>query len=169
MVAEIRRAVAWAWREGPSLGIDRDRLHIGGHSAGGHLAAMALMPAWAAEAGLPADVLKGGYSISGIYDLRPLRASYQQAALAISEETLRAAAPQTWVAEAQAPLFCAVGALESEEFLRQQEAFVAAGLAAGREMSSLVLPGSNHFSVIERLKDPSDPMTAAILKGILEA
>src|SRR5947209_6228799 len=37
---QCRHAIVWLLREGPRLGAAIDRLVIGGHSAGGHLAAM---------------------------------------------------------------------------------------------------------------------------------
>jgi len=40
MVEQTRRAIAWLYRNGAAQGIDRDRLFVAGHSAGGHLAAM---------------------------------------------------------------------------------------------------------------------------------
>ena len=52
------------------------RLFVSGHSAGGHLTAMAAATDWSAFAGLPADTIKGGCGISGLYDLEPIRLSY---------------------------------------------------------------------------------------------
>ena len=49
-------------------------VYVSGHSAGGHLTAMAmaaLFPAYARD--LPRRVVRGGLAISGVYDLRPLR------------------------------------------------------------------------------------------------
>ena len=36
---DVAAAIAWVFRNAAQFGIDRDRLVIGGHSAGGHLAA----------------------------------------------------------------------------------------------------------------------------------
>ena len=47
-----------------------------GHSAGGHLAAMALATDWKAAFGLPADLVKGVCAISGVFDLEPIRLCY---------------------------------------------------------------------------------------------
>ncbi|MCB2027864.1 MAG: alpha/beta hydrolase fold domain-containing protein, partial [Rhodoferax sp.] len=47
-----------------------DRFYLSGHSAGGHLAAMTALrrDRWA-DAGVPADLIRGCLPISGIMDL----------------------------------------------------------------------------------------------------
>src|SRR5262249_28964015 len=42
LVDQVRRAVAFVHRDAERLGIARDRIHLVGHSSGGHLAASAL-------------------------------------------------------------------------------------------------------------------------------
>jgi arylformamidase len=46
-----------------------------GQSSGRHLAAIALTTDWPHDFGLPADIIKGGMCISGMYDLTPVRLS----------------------------------------------------------------------------------------------
>ncbi|MCC7310283.1 MAG: alpha/beta hydrolase, partial [Sulfuritalea sp.] len=73
MVRQMLRAMAWLYRHGAELGIDRRRIAVAGHSAGAHLAAMMLAADWPLMAGdLPRDLLRGATCISGLYDLQPL-------------------------------------------------------------------------------------------------
>ena len=76
IVDECRRAVAWLVREGERHGARAAPMVVGGHSAGGHLAAM--MVATPAEAfGSTQHPVAGAVSLSGVHDLRPLtRFSY---------------------------------------------------------------------------------------------
>ena len=69
MVAQAQRAVCWLHSNAPSFGGDPSQLHLSGHSAGGHMAGVLLTTDWAAQFGLPADVLKSGLLMSGSYDL----------------------------------------------------------------------------------------------------
>ncbi len=48
IVDECRRAVAWTAREGPKHGAAAEDVVVGGHSAGGHLAAMMNVTDWSA-------------------------------------------------------------------------------------------------------------------------
>jgi len=70
MVAQVRRAVAWVAANAQSFGGDPGRVYVGGHSSGGHLAGNVLVTDWVKDFGLPADVVKGGLCVSGMYDLR---------------------------------------------------------------------------------------------------
>ena len=55
-------------------GGDPERIVVAGHSAGGHLAAMMLACDWPAVApDLPADLVKAALSVSGLFELEPLR------------------------------------------------------------------------------------------------
>src|SRR6266849_2205059 len=57
---QVRRGIAWVYKNAASFNGDRDRLYIGGHSSGGHLCGVALVADWQKDFGLPADVVKGG-------------------------------------------------------------------------------------------------------------
>src|SRR5205807_10191414 len=72
---QVRRAIAWVYESAAHLGIDPNQLYIGGQSSDGHLAAVALTTDWPRDFGLPADIIKGGMCISGMYDLTPVRLS----------------------------------------------------------------------------------------------
>jgi arylformamidase len=56
---QVRRAIAWVYENAGHLGIDRNRIYIGGQSSGGHLAAVALTTDWPRDFGLPVDIIKG--------------------------------------------------------------------------------------------------------------
>jgi arylformamidase len=48
---QVRRAIAWVYDNAAHLGIDRNQIHIGGQSSGGHLAAVALATDWPRDFG----------------------------------------------------------------------------------------------------------------------
>ena len=66
---QVRRAIAWVYENIARFGGDPNRLYVGGQSSGGHLAAVALTTDWQRDFNLPADIIKGGMCISGMYDL----------------------------------------------------------------------------------------------------
>ncbi len=163
MVAQIRRAFAWLQAEAPALGVDPRRILALGHSAGGHLATMALASDWQANFGLGEPALAAAGSISGIYDLEPMRLCYQQPVLQLDPETVRDMSPLRIAPPPGARLVCAVGGEETDEFLRQQAAFAADWRRQGAELDALVIETQTHFSILDLLLDPAHPLTAKLV------
>ncbi len=162
IVTQVRRGLAWLAQHAGDYGLDPTGLYVAGHSAGGHLAAMAMDPAWAADYGLPADIVKGGCSVSGVYDLAAVAASLQQAELRIAPEVVAAQSPLRKLPERAAPLICAVGCDETAEFIRQQREYVAAWREKGLPGSALEMTGDNHFSTADRLAQRDHPLYLAV-------
>jgi arylformamidase len=75
MADQVRRGIAWVYKNAESFGGDANKLYVGGHSSGGHLCGVALVTDWQSEFRLPADTIKGGLCMSGMYDLKPVRLS----------------------------------------------------------------------------------------------
>ena len=152
IVVQVLKAIAWLTEAAPAHGVDPERIFVAGHSAGGHLAAVAM----------GAEPVKGGCSISGIYELEVMRLSYHQEVLKLDPETVRAMSPLRNLPERAGPLICAVGSEETEEFLRQQDEMVAAWRGQGLDARVVDLPGRNHFSAVDALGDTSHPLFAAV-------
>jgi arylformamidase len=152
IVGQVLKAIAWLAAEGPAHGIDPERIFVAGHSAGGHLAALAMAM----------EPVKGGCSISGIYELEVMRLSYHQEVLNLDPETVRSMSPLRNLPERAGPLICAVGSEETEEFLRQQDEMVAAWRGRGLDARVVDLPGRNHFSAVDALGDTRQPLFAAV-------
>ncbi len=165
IVRQNRAAAAWLWHNAATLGVSRERLHVSGHSAGGHLTAILLTTDWPAfDKGLPSRVLRGGAALSGIYDLEPIRLSYLNDAVHLDAAQARRLSPLLHLPQAAPPLLAAVGGIESEEFLRQNAAIAAAWRAKGWPTQEIVSPGKDHFTVLGQLVEPANPLTAAMLK-----
>jgi arylformamidase len=113
--------------------------------------------------GLPADTVKGGLAISGLFDLAPLACSFLQPALRLTGEAIRAHSPQFNVMRVAAPLAITWGSADPEAFAGQSKNFAQAWSAAGNRCGSFVLENANHFEVLEGFKTPDGIMTRTVL------
>ncbi len=149
-------AVAWAWRHAAAHGGDPSRIALVGHSAGGHLATMLLSCRWKEfDAELPAAPLAGALSISGLYDLEPLRhVPPLQADLRLTAASVARLSPAFFPRPKSGRLYVAVGGEESEEFQRQNGLIRDVWGPTAVPVCETV-PGRNHFDILESLVDPA--------------
>lgn len=151
MVAQVRRAVAWVAQHAAEFGGDPGHIYVGGHSSGGHLAGNALVTDWTKDFGLPAELVKGGLCISGMYDLKAVRLSARSAYVKFDDRIEHELSPLRHLDRLRAPVVVAYGDRDSPEFQRQSREFAAALERAGRLRGLLVGRGLNHFEMPETL------------------
>ncbi len=169
---QMVRALAWTWRHIADHGGDPARITVAGHSAGGHLAAMVLTCAWKTWAcDLPASLVKNALSISGVYDLAPLRLTpFLKESLRLTPAQVRKASPaglpRPKLVQGRGQLTTVAGGDESAEFLRQNQLIRGAWGAKGVPVCE-VLPGLNHFSVLEALTEPGHRLNDLALELLL--
>ena len=166
IVRQVRAAVAFTWKNaGGLIPGDRDRIFLSGHSAGGHLTAIAAATDWPAfDAALPADIVAGGIAISGLYDLEPIRLSYLNETVGLDAAMAHRNSPLHALRPGMPPLTLVVGGAESDEFKRQQADFAAALTAAGNAVATEEVAGLHHFAVIETIADAGSPLQQAVLQ-----
>ncbi len=152
---QMVKALAWTWRNIEKHGGDPSRITVVGHSAGGHLAAMMLACLWPVYGkDLPAGLVKNALSISGLHDLEPIRhAPFLQVDLKLTTQQVRQASPALLPAPEHGTLAAVAGGDESTEFHRQVELLRTAWGPAAVPVAE-VLPGLNHFSVLDALVQP---------------
>ncbi|WP_349744125.1 alpha/beta hydrolase [Roseateles cavernae] len=152
---QLVQALAWVWRHAAEHGGDPNQIVLVGHSAGGQLAAMLACCDWKAVApDLPRHLVKGVLSISGLHDLEPLRhAPSFQRDLRLDADAVRRLSPVNFPAPDETPVYCVVGAKESEEYKRQngllRQAWGARSVPVCEEV-----PGLDHFSILHDLANP---------------
>jgi arylformamidase len=164
MAEQVRRGIAWAYKNAASFDGDPDRFYIGGHSAGGHLCGVALVTDWQKDFGLPPDFVKGGLCMSGMYDLKPVRLSKRNGYVAFTDEMEQAMSSQRHLDLLRAPVIVTYGKNETPEFQRQNRDFAAAVKGAGKPVELIEAVGYNHFEMGESLGNPYGPNGRAALK-----
>lgn len=164
VVRQSRAVAAWAYHNIESFGGDRARIHASGHSAGGHLVGMIMAANWEDDYGLPADVIKGACTISGLFDLAPFPYTYLQPKLQLTWGEVLRNSPILHIPDLEAPpLLVSYGQDETSELRRQSEDYLSAWRAKGLEAVHLPQPGKNHFSAIEDFLEADSPLCSALL------
>lgn len=151
---QMAQALAWTWRHAAHHHGDPRRITVVGHSAGGHLATMLLCCDWRRVApDLPADLVTRALSISGLYELDPVRRTpFLKADLRLTPDQVPRLSPARFAPPAGRTLHAAAGALESEEFLRHNRLIQAAWGEAVVPRCETVA-GRNHLDVVHDLAD----------------
>lgn len=142
-----RAAIAWTVRNAPRYGGDPARIVLVGHSAGGQQVARLI-----GEPGV-----RVGISISGLFDLTPLRHSFLQPLLRLDDALIASESPLFHVdrlPSSSPPLWVTVGSEEPREFLRQSKAYADARAEAGLTGGFEALGGANHYTAVMQLTDP---------------
>lgn len=151
IVMQMVAALDWVWRSVQRYGGDPSNITVAGHSAGGQLAAMMLACNWHQfDANLPIGLVRKALSISGVYDLEPIRHVPSLPELKLTAEDARLCSPAAFSAPKQGFLYSFAGGNESEEFLRQNR-LIQRRWGKRRVPVASVLPGLHHFSVLESL------------------
>ncbi|MFO1220173.1 MAG: alpha/beta hydrolase [Burkholderiaceae bacterium] len=151
---QMTRALAWTWRNAASINGDAARIAVAGHSAGGHLAAMLLSCRWRVVGeDLPPNLVPAALSISGLFDLEPLRlAPFLQADLRLTPAAVKRLSP-AFFPRPRGTLNAVVGLEESDEFLRQNQ-LIRDQWGPTSVPACETIPGCNHFNVLHGLVEP---------------
>jgi arylformamidase len=159
LVRQCRAALAWVHGNIARYGGDPRRIYLSGHSAGGHL--VASLATMAPPPGEPdtRGMMQGGVSLSGLFDLEPIRLCYLQETLQLTLAEVAACSPARHLPSETKPLVLAYGADESEEFARHSTEYARALAERGVACEVRSLAGHNHMSICTALSDArSEPM-----------
>lgn len=150
IVAEMDRALDWLAAHGASHGI-AGPVVVSGWSAGGHLAALALGHARVAA----------GMAISGVFELGPLRDTYLNEKLALTDDEVTRLSPLRLPPVAK-PLAIAYGTAELPPLVADSRDLHALRAAAHMPGPLLPVAGTNHFTILDALRDPAGVLTAQL-------
>jgi len=163
IVRQHRAAFAVLYRDADLLGIDRSRIAVAGHSAGGHGVACLAGTDWTGQYGLlPASPIAGVVGISGLYDLRPLPRTFVGPHLGLDDGEATALSPQLHLPADPPPTVLAYGTAETAEFARQTCDYGTALRGRGFDVDVVALP-RNHFDILDDLADPDGPLARAVV------
>jgi len=163
-------ALQWVHRNVKSLNGQSPRIFLGGHSAGGHYAALlSARRDWQGAAGVPTDLVKGCLPISGVYQFgEGAGLSMKPRFLGTDPANERAASPIHNI-QATPPFFIAHGDKDFPHLMKQAEAMEAALKRAGGAVERVVLAGRDHFSASHAGGEADGPWIPKALAWIAKA
>jgi arylformamidase len=158
IVGEMQQCVKALWER------MKARPVVVGHSAGGHLAAAMVATDWSkVGGGVPNDLVRSGYALSGVFDLGPLTGTSLNELLKLNAAQAREVSPLFWPVPPKDRTFVAsVGGDESQEFIRQSLEIASAWSRAGVKAECVIVPGANHFTIVDEIARPESAMLARI-------
>lgn len=156
IVKQIRKAIIWLWEQGESHGIDPDRIHISGHSAGGHLVGELLATNWPDIPGhhIPNHVIKSCVAISGIYNLTPLLNTTINTNVGLDFVQARELSPLFKNTQVICPVYCLYGGWEGRGFEMQSQEMHKNWLAHDLNSTLIKQENATHFDVVNSLAEP---------------
>lgn len=159
LVGDIDAALSWIGREGHRFGADPGTMTISGHSAGGHLTLMAYLRNPELRPSIRALC-----SLSGLFELAPIRASYLDEVLQLTESDVASHSPARLdLSVVQCPTLLAVGLEETPLFIEQsQRSFENNRSNAAFEY--LGCEALNHYQVVHELGRADSRITQFILE-----
>jgi arylformamidase len=160
IVRQNRAALAWTWRNIAQYGGDPDRIHVSGHSAGGHLTAMMAATDWAGfESDLPGNLVKSGLPISGVFELEPVMKCFLNDVLALDEAEATRNSPAVLQAPQPVPMVLTLGGDETVEFHRQTNDYAEILKGQGADVEVVIPPGLNHFTIVDEFRHTDSNLT----------
>jgi arylformamidase len=109
---------------------------------------------------------RGGIPVSGIFDLEPIALCYLDEKLGLDPTEIATLSPLRALPERIAPLRMFVGGDELPELVRQSTIYAETTRTRGLPVTLTVMPGHNHFTILDEISRPDGAITRALVELI---
>jgi arylformamidase len=158
IVKDVVGAMNWLMgTQGPAA---TGKVVVAGHSAGGHLVG-ALFATPDDRFVFDTARIAGGVSLSGLFDFAPLRIHSYNSDFRLDAAAVARLDLYDKATTLKAPLVVAAGGDESSEFQRQSRLIAEHWAPQARPV--MILPGLNHFSIVDAFAERGQPLHRATL------
>ncbi len=147
-------AVAWVRAHAKAYGGNPERIHLTGHSAGAHIAALlSLDPEWLAKAQVPKDSIKSFVGLAGPYDFVPFTSDASKAAFGHLPDPTPTQ-PITYARRDAPPMLLVTGSIDETVKPRNSRALAEALQKKGAKAATLFYPKLGHSGIVMALARP---------------
>lgn len=164
---DAARGIAFLHRHVAAWGGRQDRIFMGGHSAGGHYAALLALAGRRLQArGFDARMVRGWLPVSGVYDLTETGGMSQRPRFLGSPGREREASPVYRIGELDGPpppFLIAWGETDFPHLIEQAKRFADALRNAGGSVETLMLPERNHATASFAAGERDGPLVPRML------
>jgi arylformamidase len=157
IVSEVRSALDWLAAQGSAHGITGPVI-ISGWSAGGHLTALLL----------DHPSVRAGLAISGIYELGPIRDTYLNERLKLTDEEIASLSPLRLPGVSK-PLAITYGTAELPALVRNSREYHAHRAQSHQSGSLIPIPNANHYTGMEELRSPNGILARSVVRLMEDA
>ena len=159
------RAVEWVMRNIELHGGDSNALFIGGHSAGGHYAALiSVDDEWLKRLGTPREIVRGCLPISAVFELGAESGlSMRPRFLGADPDNDARASPRMHLRGRPPPFLVAYGTRDFPHLIAQGARFAAALRDMGADVEEQPLPERTHFTASYAGGEADGPWVARAL------
>lgn len=158
LLDDITAAVNWIQREASQYNGDPKAMTISGHSAGGHLAIMAYLMNEELRPRIRAIC-----SLSGLFDLAPIKDSYLNDTLALSEDNVRNfSVANKDLSVLKCPTLLTVGGGETDLFIQESKRLFADNESLA-PLEYYEYEDLNHYQIVHKLGNEGSPLAQFIL------
>ncbi|WP_281612633.1 alpha/beta hydrolase [Flammeovirga sp. SubArs3] len=153
VLSDISSCIYWIQKNADKYHGDPKSLVLSGHSAGGHLALMAYL----INNDIRSNIL-GICSLSGLFDLAPIKNSYLNDILQLDDRSVQQFSPTTKeLTQLKCPVFLTVGAGETDLFIEQSKRLYQENKSAS-PLEYFEYPQLNHYEIVHKLGELDNPI-----------
>ena len=164
-IEDAAAAFAWTVKNIAKYGGDTNRIFVGGHSAGGHLAALlGLKENFLKKQELSPKNIRGVIALSGVYDL--LGSETQESVFGRESEARRDASPLYHIAAPAPPFLVTYCQWDYPTLPEQAKRFHASLTEAGIGSELVFIPRESHISEMVSVPNEGDPTAAAVIRFV---
>jgi arylformamidase len=152
IVQEMRNALDWLATQGSTHGI-AGPIILSGWSAGGHLTAMVL----------DHPSVRAGLAIAGIFELGPIRDTYLNERLKLTDQEISALSPLR-LSSVGKSLAITYGTAEVPALVRDSREYHAHRARSHLPGPLIPVPNANHYTIMEELRSPKGVLTRTVMR-----